>query len=176
MEHALPAAADLLPKARPFRVVGYACTSASSVIGSEKVEELVKQSCGVQTVTNTLRAAVAQAHEMGVSRFALLPPYVEQVNTALRAVFADQGILIDVFGTFGISEESKVVRISTQSIVDAAVRQGSDSAVEAAFLSCTNLRTLDAIPQIHEQTGNPALSGNQALAWHMLRLNTAQNP
>lgn len=176
MKHALPAAADLLPKARPFRVVGYACTSASSVIGSEKVEELVKQTCDVQTVTNPLRAAVAQARELGVSRFALLSPYVEQVNTALRAAFADQGILMDVFGTFGISEELKVVRISTQSIVDAAVRLGSDNAVEAVFLSCTNLRTLDAIPQIHEQIGKPVLSSNQTLARHMRRLNTAQNP
>lgn len=176
MKHALPAAADLLPKARPFRVVGYACTSASSVIGSEKVEELVKQACDVQTVTNPLRAAVAQARELGASRFALLSPYVEQVNTALRAAFADQGVLMDVFGTFGISAESKVVRISTQSIVDAAVRLGSDRAVEAVFLSCTNLRTLDAIPQIHEQIDKPVLSSNQALAWHMRRLNTAQNP
>lgn len=130
----------------------------------------------MQTVTNPLRAAVAQARELGVSRFALLSPYVEQVNTALRAAFADQGILMDVFGTFGISEESKVVRISTQSIVDAAVRLGSDNAVEAVFLSCTNLRTLDAIPQIHEQIGKPVLSSNQTLARHMRRLNTAQNP
>jgi Xaa-Pro aminopeptidase len=37
METALPAVAGLLPSARPYRVVGYGCTSASSVIGSDRV-------------------------------------------------------------------------------------------------------------------------------------------
>ncbi len=175
METDLPAAADLLPKARPYRVVGYGCTSASSVIGSERVEQMVKQTCDVQTVTNPLRAAAACAADQGVSQFALLSPYVEEVNTPLRKAFAEQGILMDVFGTFGEAEESKVVRISIESVVDAAVRLGSDTAVEAVFLSCTNLRTLAAIPRIRAQIDKPILSSNQCLAWHMKRLNVSQN-
>lgn len=76
MEIALPAAADLLPKARPYRVVGYGCTSASSVIGSKRVEKMVQQTCDVATVTNPLRAASAYAKHLGVSKLALLPPYI----------------------------------------------------------------------------------------------------
>lgn len=175
METDLPAAADLLPKARPYRVVGYGCTSASSVIGSERVERMVRQSCDVQTVTNPLRAAAACAADRGVSKFALLSPYVEEVNTPLRRAFAKQGLSMDVFGTFGEAEESKVVRISTQSVVEAATKLGADPAVEAVFLSCTNLRTLAAIPQIEAQISKPVLSSNQCLAWHMKRLNVSRN-
>lgn len=175
MKRALPAAADLLPKARPYGVVGYGCTSASSVIGSEAVERLVKKTCNTRAVTNPLRAATACAQDLGISRFALLSPYVEEVNTGLRNAFADVGISMDVFGSFGVAEESKVVRISMQSIVDAAVRLGSDRSVEAIFLSCTNLRTLAAIPAIQQRIGKPALSSNQSLAWHMQRLIAAQN-
>ena len=171
MEKALPAAARLLPGARPFRVVGYGCTSASSVIGSERVAELVKQACNTDEVTNPLRAATACAADLGVSKFALLSPYIEEVNAPLRNAFSENGITMDVFGTFGQAEEAKVARISVQSVVEAATELGSDPSVEAVFLSCTNLRTLDAIPEIREQIGKPVLSSNQSLAWHMRRLN-----
>ncbi len=174
METALPATADLLPKARPYRVVGYGCTSASSVIGSERVEQLVKQTCTVDVVTNPLRAASACAADLGVSRFALLSPYVEEVNTPLRRAFAANGISMDVFGTFAEAEEARVVRISEQSVVDAATKLGSDPTVDAVFLSCTNLRTLTAIPLIEAKIGKPVLSSNQSLAWHMARLNMSQ--
>ncbi|WP_299988974.1 Asp/Glu racemase [uncultured Ruegeria sp.] len=175
METDLPAAADLLPKARPYRVVGYGCTSASSVIGSEQVEKMVKQTCDVDIVTNPLRAATACAKDRGVSKLALLSPYIEEVNTPLRRAFAKQGITMDVFGTFGEAEEAKVVRISTESVVEAAVRLGTDSTVDAVFLSCTNLRTLAAIPQIEARIRKPVLSSNQSLAWHMKHLNMSQN-
>lgn len=171
MEIALPAAADLLPKARPYRVVGYGCTSASSVIGSDRVEKMVQQTCDVTNVTNPLRAASACAEDLGVSKLALLSPYIEEVNLPLRNAFADNGLSTDVFGTFGEADEAKVVRISTASIVEAAVEMGKDSAVDAVFLSCTNLRTLAAIPRIEARISKPVMSSNQCLAWHMRRLN-----
>lgn len=174
MEVALPAAADLLPKARPYRVVGYGCTSASSLIGSERVEAMVQQTCDVATVTNPLRAALACADTLGVSKFALVSPYIEEVNEPLRRAFADGGISTEVFGTFGEADEAKVVRISTDSIVEAAARMGADPTVDAVFLSCTNLRTLHAIPQIQAAISKPVLSSNQCLAWHMKRLNARE--
>lgn len=167
METDLPAAADLLPKARRYPVVGYGCTSGSSVIGSDRVEKLVQRSCDAAYVTNPLRAATAHAAALGISKFALVSPYVEEVNEPLRAAFARGGIAMDVFASFGISEEAKVVRISTASVVDAAVALARDSVVEGVFLSCTNLRTLAAIPEIEARTGKPVLSSNRSLAWHM---------
>lgn len=172
METALPAAARLLPGARPYRVVGYGCTSASSVIGSDRVAQLVKETCNTAEVTNPLRAAAACAESLGVSKFALLSPYIEEVNVPLRRAFAERGITTDVFGTFGEAEEAKVVRISNQSVVDAATQLGADPSVDAVFLSCTNLRTLSAIPEIRARIGKPVLSSNQSLAWHMNQLNT----
>lgn len=170
MESALPAAASLLPDARPFGVVGYACTSASSVIGSNRVDELVRQGCKTAHVSNPLRAAVACAQDLGVSRFALLSPYIEEVNVSLRQAFLNDGITTDVFGTFGEAEEAKVARISVRSVIDAAIKLGSDPKVDAVFLSCTNLRAYAAIPKIRDRIGKPVLSSNQSLAWHMQQL------
>ena len=81
MQKHLPAAADLLPRARSYSVVGYGCTSASSIIGSEEVERLVQTTCDVKTVTNPLRAAVVCAAHLGISKLALLSPYIEDVTS-----------------------------------------------------------------------------------------------
>ncbi|CUJ93396.1 Arylmalonate decarboxylase [Ruegeria denitrificans] len=173
METALPAAADLLPKIRPYKVVGYGCTSASSVIGSDRVERMVQKTCNTAVVTNPLRAASAYAAHLGVSKIALLSPYIEEVNEPLRRAFGENGISMDVFGSFGEAEESKVVRISRRSVVDAALKLGADQLVEGVFISCTNIRTFDAIPEIQKRLDKPVLSSNQSLAWHMRELNWA---
>ncbi|MCV6594666.1 MAG: aspartate/glutamate racemase family protein [Silicimonas sp.] len=170
MEADLARAADLLPKARPYPVVGYGCTSASSVIGSDKVEALVQKTCQTAHVTNPLRAAIACAAHHGISKLALISPYIEEVNTPLRSRFSEAGLSTDVFATFGEAQEAKVVRISTTSIVEAATRLGAGPNVDGVFLSCTNLPTRQAIPEIEARIGKPVLSSNQALAWHMKSL------
>ncbi len=172
METALPAAADLLPKTRPYRVVGYGCASASSVIGSERVEELARWTRKAETVTNPLRAALAYAGSLGISKLALLSPHIEEVNYSLRQAFARNGLSTNVFGTFGESDDTKVARISIGSTIAAASDLGLELSVEAVFISCANLRTHAAILRIRERIGKQVLSSNQCLAWHMRHLNT----
>lgn len=170
MEDDLAAAADLLPKTRPYPVVGYGCTSASSVIGSDRIEEMVRRTCNAAVVTNPLRAATACARSLGIDRLALVSPYIEEVNEPLRAAFLKNGVTMSSFASFGESEEAKVVRISRDSVYEAAVKLGRDPSVEGVFLSCTNLRTLDVIPAIEAEIRKPVLSSNQSLAWHMGQL------
>ena len=66
--------------------------------------------------------------------------------------------------------EERVVRISHRSVVEAACKVGADKGIEGVFMSCTNLRTYDAIGEVGARLGRPALSSNQALAWHMSKL------
>ncbi len=170
MERDLTNAAALMPAGLHLPVVGYACTSASAVIGSDRVAELVRAGCDAGEVTNPLRAATACAAHHGISRLALVSPYVEEVNAPLQRAFAALGIEMDVFGTFGEANEHNVSRISWGSIRDAATALGADRSVEGVFLSCTNLRTMHGIDELARTLGKPVLSSNQALAWHMRAL------
>jgi maleate isomerase len=170
MEVELSAAADLLPKGLNYPVVGYGCTSASSVIGSDRIEGLVQSTCLATAVTNPLRALVTLCQDQNISRLAFLSPYVEDVGQTLRAELYNSGIKTPVFGDFGEVNEANVVRISTASIVDAALSLIEGAEIDAIFLSCTNLRTIEAIETIREATGIPVFSSNQVLAWHMKRL------
>lgn len=169
MERALPGAAALFPASVAFDVVGYGCTSGTSVIGVDRVAALVKGACQTRAVTEPVSGLVAACRALGVTRLAFLSPYVAEVSETLRGVLAGQGIESPVFGGFDEAEEARVARIGADSIVAAACALAERGGAEAIFLSCTNLRTLDVIEKIEEMTGLPVLSSNQVMLWHMAR-------
>lgn len=160
-------AAGLLPQAAPFAAIGYGCTSATAQIGAAQVAGLIR--AGVQTarVSDPLTALLAACQALGVRRLAFLSPYTADVSDKLRAALADAHVQTPVFGSFEEANEANVVRIAPDSIVEAACDLAAQSDVQAIFLSCTNLRTLDVIQAIEARTGLPCLSSNQALCWHL---------
>ena len=170
MEQHIKASAKLLPQSREFSVIGYGCTSASAIIGSEKISELIKSGCHTRKVTNPLLAATEYAKHIKVRKLALLSPYIEEVNTPLRKAFGNNGLSIEVFGTFGEGKEEKVARISESSTIEAAITLGQNASVEAVFISCTNLRTFNCLGKIANEINKPVFSSNQSLAWHMKKL------
>lgn len=177
MENDLPAAAVLFPRAASFDVVGYGCTSGTSVIGAPRIAELVKDSCETTHVTEPVSALIAACKHLGLKRIAFLSPYVEQVSQTLHDTLGKVGIQTPVFGSFDEASEERVVRIAPHSTRDAAIALNTPD-VDAVFLSCTNLNTLSVIDEIEAKINKPCLSSNQVLAWHMAQLsgtNMSQN-
>jgi maleate isomerase len=170
MENHLPAAASLLPQSAAFDAVGYGCTSGTSVIGAERVGELVRQSVDTNTVTEPVSALFATCNALGIDRIGFLSPYVAEVSLGLRAILEQAGIATPAFASFNVAEEAKVARIASESVVEGARSLRRDAQIDAVFLSCTNLRTLDVIAELEEDLDMPVLSSNQVLAWHMMRL------
>ena len=170
MEDELPQAAALFPQGHSFDAVGYGCTSGTSVIGAQRIADLVRSGCDTRHVSEPVSALVAACADLGLSRLAFLSPYVEAVSDTLRGVLATSGIETPVFGSFDEASEAAVAEISTQDIIDRAVPLARDDNVSAIFLSCKNLKTLDALSPIAAATGKPVLSSNLVLAWHLARL------
>jgi len=169
MEQDLPMATALLPRAAQYDVVGYGCTSGTSVIGAERIAELVKSNCTTAHVTEPVSALIAACRHLNVKRIGFLSPYVEQVSQTLRDTLAGADIETPVFGSFEEESEEWVVRISLDSTYNAALDLDADQ-LDAIFLSCTNLNTLPIIPKLEEALEKPVLSSNLVLAWHMQRL------
>ena len=165
----LPRAAGLLPPSLHYEAVGYGCTSGATVIGSDRVAALVSATADVGAVSNPLTAVQAGLRALGVARIGLVSPYIQSVTAPLCKALKDYGIEVATEVTFDEAEDAKVARIGPASIAQAA-RAVGDSDVEAVFLSCTNLRTLDIIAPLEAELGKPVISSNQALAWHMARL------
>ncbi|MDW3225361.1 MAG: Asp/Glu racemase [Paracoccaceae bacterium] len=176
MEHHLAAAARVLPRGVTFDVLGYGCTSGTAEIGAARVAQCIRQGTQTIVVTEPVSALFAACSALRVSRIAFLSPYVESVSQKLRQTLSDQKIETPVFGTFAEDQEAKVARIDEKSLLDAACRLVKDVDIDAVFLSCTNLRTLDVIPRLRDVTGLPVLSSNLVLAWHMLHASSAIEP
>jgi maleate isomerase len=170
MENHIPSAASLLLKEPPLSVIGYGCTSASTVLGETRVQELVQSEHPGVPVTNPLSALKAAAAALGVTHLGLVSPYIRSVTDALEGELSESGTPFVRAVVFGREEENLVARIAPHSILSAAEKVAADPQVEAVFASCTNLRASAVIADAEQATGKPFLCSNQVLAWHMLRL------
>lgn len=176
MERDVTGAARLLPRGATLSVVGFGCTSGTAQIGDARIAELTRNGVDTAAVTNPVAALVAACAHLGVSRLALVSPYVEEVSERLIEVLAEAGISISAFASFNEAQEDRVVRIAPEALIDAACKTAAEAPCDAIFLSCTNLRTLDVIAPVEAELGLSVLSSNLVLAWHMARLSGLDQP
>lgn len=176
MEAELQRAASLFPAGAKLAAVGYGCTSGSATIGATRVTDAVKAGIPTPHVTEPVSALIATCRAKGIKRLGLLSPYIASVSERLIDVLKDADIEVCAFGSFDEAEEWRVVRIAPASIKAAAIAVHDQVQMDALFISCTNLRTLDIIGKIEAQIGCPVLTSNQVLAWDMLRLAGQASP
>lgn len=167
MEERLPSVASLLPSG--LSVIGYACTSAATVIGPETVEKILQKQHADASVTNPISAVIAALHAVKAKRLALVTPYVKEVTAPMKALLERNGFTTTSEGAFEQSDDQTVARI-TQASTLAAILDVANSDCDAVFVSCTNLRSLGILEQAEQALGRPVISSNQALLWHMLKL------
>ncbi len=173
MEIDLPQAVSLLPPAAAFDVIGYGCTSGTTLMGAARVAELVTRYATTAAVSDPLTAAIAALRAVGAATVAIVSPYVASVVGPIQQAFESAGIDVAATISFGEEIEARVARIDPQSIRAAAREAAAKRGVDAVFLSCTNLRTFDIINDLESDLALPVISSNQALAWHMARLSGA---
>ncbi len=162
--------ASLFPRPIKFDAVAYCCTSATSVIGADKVAGLVKAGCTTTAVTNPVTALIAACEKRRLKRLAFLSPYIESVNNRLREAIAGYGVETPVFGSFNESEDHKVAWIDKGSLRNAATSLVKDADVDGLFMSCTSLKTFGLLEELEEELGMPVLSSNFVLAEHLRAL------
>ncbi|PVH28475.1 Asp/Glu racemase [Pararhodobacter oceanensis] len=165
----LPRAAALLPPAAAFDSVGYGCTSGTTLIGAEAVAGMIHSACNTAQVADPLTAALGAFTHLRTRSLAIVSPYIEAVAQPIRRAFEGAGFHIPATLSFGETVEANVARIDPASIHAAALQAGRTEGVEAVFISCTNLRTLDILDDLEQKLGLPVISSNQALAWQMAR-------
>ena len=168
MKKKLTTAASLFPEKLRFDAVGYACTSASSVIGSDIVAKMIKKGCNAAQVCNPMSSLIEACKYKKVNDLLFLTPYVPDVSKILIEEVHSHGINTSVTGTFDEESEQNVARIKPGSIIQAVSELYSGQ--PAIFISCTNLQTLSIIDEIEKKFDCVCFSSNQVLIWNMLRL------
>ncbi|WP_321936648.1 aspartate/glutamate racemase family protein [Paraburkholderia sp. J8-2] len=164
-----PAVSLLLPGER-LDVVAFGCTSASMVIGEEKVASRIHEARPAIECTTPITAALAALRALDVRRVALLTLYVRTINDFMRDYIEARGVAVTRMASFEHANDNEVARIDASSIRSAIDRLARHDDADAVFVSCTSLRVASLVPEIEAQTGKPVLSSNYAMAWHALRL------
>ena len=170
MEHGMTAATEVIMPGVPLDVVAYGCTSGGMVIGAQKVHARIREARPGVACTTPMEATFAAFRAIGARRICFIPPYSDEINRSMRRHIIEGGFEVPVMGSWNIPEDSKVARLSPQTVRRAVLELGAHDAVDAVFVSCTNVRLADQVESLEAELGKPVTSSNHALAWHCLRL------
>ncbi|MDG4858418.1 decarboxylase [Streptomyces sp. T-3] len=151
-------------------VIAYACTSGSFVDGmvGERTMSAAMEAAGEVPALTTSGALLEALVELGARRIALVTPYTQSVTRALEDYLAEAGIAVVSCAFLGLTRH--IWKVPYRDVVQMA-RQAVPASgdFDAMFISCTNLPTYDAIPQLEAELRMPVLSANQVTMWSALR-------
>ena len=170
MEADLPTAAALLPASFELDAIGYCCTSGATMIGEARVDVILRSVHPAAKTTNPLTACKAALSALKLKRIALITPYAVEVTEGMRDNLAAAGFQVNAVGSFNQSDDFKVARISSQSILEAIKEIGRRADCDGVFVSCTSLRVMEILAEAEKAICKPVLSSNQVTAWHLARL------
>jgi maleate cis-trans isomerase len=171
----LEVAADRLRATDPV-AAAYVDTSISFIRGPGgdlDIARRIESFLGVPTVA-TSTAVVHACRALGVARLAVLTVYLDEINAAIPTFFEPQGIRIARMEGLDTRMEAgarsqELGRMSPGELVRAG--QAIDGAgIDAVFIPCTAVRTLDAIEPLEEAIGKPVITAIQATIWRVSRL------
>ena len=164
----LPNSIELFPSEVILDVIGYACTSGATIIGPDKVKDIINNQYKDVEVTDTISSVCEALKVLEVKKIGFVSPYVESVSTEMRRFLSGKGFDVNSLISFEQCSESVVASIRESDTLK-AVAEAATHDVEAIFVSCTNLKTFSILDHAEALTGKPVLSSNQVLAWSMLR-------
>lgn len=170
MEQDLPEAAALLPQEFGFDAIGYGCTSGATMIGENRVDEIIRKIHSDVKTSNPITACKAALTALGLNRIALVTPYAPSVTQEMQQNLLAAGFKTNAVASFNQSDDFTVARITANSILEAVKTIGERDDCDGVFISCTSLRALQVIEDAEAHLGKPVISSNQSLAWHLMRL------
>jgi maleate isomerase len=166
----ITAAADLIAVGLPMDVMAFGCTSASMVIGSKKIEELLTAHHPGISATNPWAAAKAAFKQLNVEKVSIFSPYPTQVNYPLYRELLAEGFDVPAIGALRIHNDTDITAVSFDSMAKGAEQILSHAKTDALFMSCTNLRILDHLEKLESIFDIPIICSNQAMFWHAMTL------
>lgn len=168
MAEAAVEAGRLLGAAKPDVAV-FACTSSSFVHGAgwtARIEARIGASTGCPVIS-TSTASSRALERIGARRVAVVSPYVADTNDRLRAYLEAQDLEVTELRTFDLLDMYAHATIPPEEIYRTALSLELRG-VDAVFISCTQLRTIDIIPELERDLGLPVVTAVQASFWAAL--------
>jgi maleate isomerase len=148
-------------------VVTYACASGSFVGGAAGERELhaSMMAAGAPSATTTSGGLIAALRALGLTRIAVVTPYIDSVTERLLSFLAEHGI--EVIASVGLGLLDHIWQVGYAEVVQAVGAVDVPDA-DGIFISCTNVPTYDIIGPLERWLGKPVLTANQVTMWSAL--------
>lgn len=161
---------DLLLGCRPDAIL-YGCTSATLTHGPDFDRQLsirIGDRSGAATVT-AAGALVHALKTLGVTRIAFASPYTSDINRQAIEFLAQSGFeTVSQAEVEGTLDNAGQGALSPNEVFELGRRADSPEA-EALVLSCTDMRSVEAIARLEADLGKPVVSSNQAMLFQTLQ-------
>ena len=150
-------------------VVAYGCTTGSLVHGpgyDEDIEARLEAEAGVPAVATA--ASIKRAFDaLDVESVAVTTPYIENLNRREAEFLEAAGYDVVAIDGLGLSSNTEIGAQDPETAAEAA-RNVDDPDADAVFISCTNYRTFEIIPELERELDKPVVTSNQATLWDAL--------
>jgi maleate cis-trans isomerase len=156
----------LIAGVRPQAIL-YGCTSATLTHGADFDRELAaKIKAKGDAISLTAAGSIVRAiRALGASRIGFSSPYVGEINDQAVRFLASEGITAVARADIGRELDNYGQgKLSPDEVFDLAMRV-SHPEVEVIVLSCTDMRSVEAIERIEAASGKPVVASNQAMVF-----------
>jgi maleate isomerase len=168
LKRALVEASEALSDVNPGIIV-FHCTANSMENGlahEAAIVEIIEQASGCPTLT-TAQAITQALNHFAIKKLVLISPYVQATNEHEVHYLKEAGYT--VVHELGLGLESHGYSAVTPEEWKRIVRENARADADGYFLSCTNTRMIEAVPEIEREMDKPVISSNQATLWACLK-------
>ena len=168
LKRTLVEAAEALSDVDPGIIV-FHCTANSMENGlahEAAIVETVERASGCPTLT-TAQAITQAFNHFAIIKLVLISPYVQATNEHEVQYLNEAGYT--VVHELGLGLESHGYSAVTPEEWKRIVIENARADADGYFLSCTNTRMIEAVPEIEQEMDKPVISSNQATLWACLK-------
>jgi maleate isomerase len=168
LERPLTEAAQALSDVKPDMIV-FHCTANSMENGlahEKAIVEIVQRASDCPTIT-TAQAITQAFTNLGIKKLVLISPYVKATNQLEVNYLAETGYT--VLHELGLALDSHAYASVTPEEWKQVVKENTRADADGYFLSCTNTRMIEAVPDLERELGKPVVNSNQATIWACLK-------
>ncbi len=166
LDETLPLLMGVMPD-----VVLYGCTSATLTHGQNfdrSLAQKIRDDSGIDTVT-AAGALVSALNALGVLKIGFASPYVQAINDMAARFLTDAGFEIVSQGAVSETLDNEGQGAMTPEEVFELARRADNAEAQAVVLSCTDMRSVEAIAWIEAELHKPVVCSNQAMMFAALQ-------
>jgi maleate isomerase len=161
---AMVSAASLLADAHVDVIVWNGTSGGwEGVERDREIVDAIEKETGIPATTGTL-ATIEALNALGVRRYGLVVPYIDEITAAIRSTFADSGLTCVAWTNEGVSVNWDFCLISPD-LVATRCREVARAAPEAIVIFCTNLCGAPVVDQLEAELGMPILDSVAVCLW-----------